>query len=67
VLLGIVAGMVILLIPGTQFRNYMGLLGVLNAMFLLEAFVLEHRRSDKRLAWIFGAGIVLGSVFLRVA
>jgi hypothetical protein len=50
-----------------QFRNYMGLLGVLNAMFLLEAFVLEHRRSDKRLAWIFGAGIVLGSVFLRVA
>ena len=63
-LLGLAAGLIIMAIPGMQFRNYMGLLGVLNTMFLLEAFVLEHRRSAQRVAWIFGAGVVVALTFL---
>jgi hypothetical protein len=64
VVLGMMAGLVIILIPGMQFRNYMALLGVLNVMFLLEAFVLQQRRSEIRLAWIFGAGVVVAVTFL---
>jgi hypothetical protein len=62
-LLGLVAALVIILIPGMQFRNYMGFLGVANTMFLLEAFVVDHTRRI-RMAWIVGAGTVLALTFL---
>jgi hypothetical protein len=62
--LGLVAALVIILIPGMQFRNYMGFLGVVNTMFLLEAFVLDHERREIHIAWTVGAGMVLALTFL---
>lgn len=58
------AGLVILAIPGMLFRNYMGLLPLLNAWALLHAFVLGSRAGPRRWAWFAVAGLVLGLTFL---
>lgn len=58
------AGLVIAAIPGMLFRNYMGLLPLLNAWVLLHAFVFEPARGGRRWAWFVGAGLVLGLTFL---
>jgi hypothetical protein len=58
------AGLLILAIPGMLFRNYMGLLPLLNAWALLHAFVLGSRAGPRRWLWFAGAGFVLGLTFL---
>jgi hypothetical protein len=55
-------GLVILAIPGMQFRNYMGLLPLLNVWALLNAFVLRDTR--RRWLWFAIAGLALGLTFL---
>jgi hypothetical protein len=62
-LLSLLAAIIIILIPGMQFRSYMGLLGVGNLLFLIEVFVLEKDRKS-RLLWLIGSGLLLGFTFL---
>lgn len=57
-------GVVLILIPGMLFRNYMGLLPVLNAWAMLHAFVWEPRRPWHRWIRFAVAGLVLGLTFL---
>lgn len=57
-------GVILILIPGMLFRNYMGLLPVLNAWALLHAFVWEPRQPWHRWARFAVAGLVLGLTFL---
>ena len=55
-------GLLIVAIPGMQFRNYMGLLPLLNVWALLNAFVL--RDTQRRWLWFAIAGLALGLTFL---
>jgi hypothetical protein len=57
-------GLVLILIPGIQFRNYLGLLGVANLMAFLEAFGLPQRSPKHRLAWIMVAALAVALTFL---
>jgi hypothetical protein len=62
-LLSLLAAVIIILIPGMQFRTYMGLLAVGNLYFFLEVFALEI--SDRRrFLWLIGSGLFLGITFL---
>jgi hypothetical protein len=56
--------LVLILIPGIQFRNYLGLLGVGNLAALLEAFALPQRSPKHRLIWIIVAGLAVALTFL---
>jgi hypothetical protein len=62
-LLSLFAAVIIILIPGMQFRTYMGLLGVANLYFFLEVFAL-HNSDRSRLFWLIGSGLFLGLTFL---
>jgi hypothetical protein len=62
--LAFVCALVLILIPGIQFRNYLGLLGVGNLAALLEAFALPHRSSKERLIWIIVAAFAIALTFL---
>ena len=63
-LLSVAGAIVVILVPGMQFRNYMGLLAVGNMMFLLESFVFPHRSVARRLVWLGGASAFVGVTFL---
>jgi hypothetical protein len=63
-LLAFVSGLVLVLIPGIQFRNYLGLLGVGNLWLLLEAFAFPHHRRKWRLIWIVAAAFGIAFTFL---
>jgi hypothetical protein len=56
--------LVLILIPGIQFRNYLGLLGVGNLAALLEAFALPHRSPKHRAIWIIVAALAVALTFL---
>lgn len=62
-LLSVLAAVIIILIPGMQFRTYMGLLAVGNLYFFLEVFALE-KSPRPRLFWLIGSGLFLGFTFL---
>jgi hypothetical protein len=62
-LLSLSAAVIIILIPGMQFRTYMGLLAVGNLYLFLEVFALENT-SRSRLLWLIGSGLFLGFTFL---
>ena len=62
-LLSLSAAVIIILIPGMQFRTYMGLLTVGNLYLFLEVFALENSRRS-RLLWLIGSGLFLGFTFL---
>ena len=62
--LAFACALVLILIPGIQFRNYLGLLGVGNLMALLEAFGLPHRSPRHRLIWIVVAAFAIALTFL---
>jgi hypothetical protein len=63
-LLAFGCALVLILIPGIQFRNYLGLIGVGNLAALLEAFGLPHRSPKHRLIWIIVATLGLALTFL---
>jgi len=56
--------LVLILIPGIQFRNYLGFLGVANLAMLLEAFTVPHRSPLSRFLWIVGSALVIALTFL---
>jgi hypothetical protein len=62
--LAFVCALVLILIPGIQFRNYLGLLGVGNLAAWLEAFALPHRSPKHRLIWIILAAFAVALTFL---
>jgi hypothetical protein len=62
-LLSLLAAVIIILIPGMQFRTYMGLLAVGNLYLCLEVFALENSPRS-RFLWLIGSGLFLGSTFL---
>jgi len=59
-----VPALMVILVPGMIFRNYMPFLGVLNALLLTRAFVMRRSSSRKTLAWMLAAGAGLGITFL---
>jgi hypothetical protein len=63
-LLAFSCALVLILIPGIQFRNYLGLIGVGNLAALLEAFGLPHRSPKHRLIWIIVAALAIALTFL---
>jgi hypothetical protein len=63
-LLSLAVGVVLVLIPGIQFRNYLPFFGVANLMVILEAFGLPHRSQRARLIWIFVATLLVSITFL---
>ncbi|MEO8826522.1 MAG: hypothetical protein ABI443_11845 [Chthoniobacterales bacterium] len=60
----LIVGGILIFVPGMIFRNYMGLLGLLNMLTLLEAYVLPHSKIWQRLVWIAAAGATLALTFL---
>jgi hypothetical protein len=62
-LLSLLAAVIIILIPGMQFRTYMGLLAVGNLYLFLEVFALENSHRA-RFLWLIGSGLFLGFTFL---
>ncbi len=62
--LAVGTGVLLILIPGMMFRNYMGLLPVLNGYLFLQAFVLEPRSPRWRWLWWTLAGLGLGLTLL---
>jgi hypothetical protein len=63
-LLAFGCALVLILVPGIQFRNYLGLLGVANLAALLEAFGLPHRSQRERLVWVAVAALAVAVTFL---
>jgi hypothetical protein len=57
-------GVLVILLPGMLFRNYMGFFPVLNGFVLLSAFVFEASTPGRRFAWYVIAGFTLGWTFL---
>ncbi len=58
------AGLLVLVIPGQMFRNYMAFLVVLNMTTLLSAFVLPLRKTIPRLLWMAASGVTLAIAWL---
>jgi len=57
-------GILLVLIPGMLFRNYMGLIGVLSMLVLLKAYVLPARSERTRFRWMLAAGAGISVCFL---
>lgn len=57
-------GVLLILIPGMLFRNYMGLLPVLNGWALVGAFCVAHRKGWRTWLAYFVGGLVLGLTYL---
>ena len=58
------AGLLVLVIPGQMFRNYMAFIVVLNMTALLSAYVLPSRNFRTRLYWMGACGITLAIAWL---
>jgi hypothetical protein len=54
------AGVLVILIPGQTYRNYMAFLAVLNMTAFLHAYVLSTRSIAARLFWMAASGVTLG-------
>ncbi|MEI8313781.1 MAG: hypothetical protein WCH98_23805, partial [Verrucomicrobiota bacterium] len=59
-----IPALMVILVPGMIFRNYMPCLGVLNALLLTRAFVVRRESARKTFAWALAAGAGLGLTFL---
>ena len=58
------AALLVLVIPGQMFRNYMAFLVVLNMTTLLSAYVLPARNFGMRLFWMAASGVTLAIAWL---
>ena len=63
-LVSLAVGVILTLIPGIQFRNYLPFFGVVDQMVILEAFALPHRDQRTRLVWILVAAVLVSTTFL---
>jgi hypothetical protein len=57
-------GVLMVLMPGAIFRNYLGFIGVLAATVLLRGYVLEAGTPRRQIAWMALAGAGLAVCFL---
>ncbi len=57
-------GVLLVLIPGMIFRNYMGFIGTLSMLVFLKAYVLPEKSNRRRLVWMSVAGAGLALCFL---
>lgn len=62
--LALAVGVLLVLVPGMMFRNYMGLVGVLPMFFFLKGYVIPARTPSRQAAWMAGAGAALAVTFL---
>jgi len=60
----LLTGVLVILVPGQTYRNYMAFLIVLNMSVFLSALVLPVRTPGGRLLRTAGAGLTLGAAFL---
>lgn len=60
----LLAGVLVILVPGQTYRNYMAFLAVLNMSVFLSALVLPAKNLRWRLLWVFLAGATLGVAYL---
>jgi len=63
-LLALATGVVVILIPGMLFRNYMGLIAVANQLALLSGFLLPVSSTRWRILLMGLTGLALGLTFL---
>jgi hypothetical protein len=56
--------LLLVLVPGMIFRNYMGLIGVLSSLLLLKAYVLPAATPKRQVAWMAAAGAGMTLCFL---
>ena len=56
--------LLLVLVPGMIFRNYMGLIGVLSSLLLLKAYVLPATTPRRQVAWMAAAGAGMTLCFL---
>lgn len=63
-LLSLATGVILVLIPGIQFRNYLPFFGVVDLMVILEAFALPQNNRRTRVVWIFAASLLVSITFL---
>jgi hypothetical protein len=63
-LVSLAVGVILTLIPGIQFRNYLPFFGVVGQMVILEAFGLPHRDQRTRFVWILVATVLVSTTFL---
>lgn len=62
--LALFVGTLMVLVPGMIFRNYMGLIAVACMFMFLNAYVPDGGVAWRRLAWMAGAGCVLGICYM---
>jgi hypothetical protein len=62
--LSLTIGVILVLIPGMQFRNYLPLLGVADLSVILEAFALCHQNHRTRLVWILAGAFAVSATYL---
>jgi hypothetical protein len=62
--LALLVGVLLVLVPGMLFRNYMGFIGVISMLFLIKGFVLDSGSRLRQIAWMGAAGGGLGLCYL---
>ena len=62
--LALLAGIIVLLIPGQLFRNYMAFIVMLNMAVFIKAYLLPCQNYLIRLGWLMASGLTLGLAFL---
>jgi len=62
--LSLAVGIILVLIPGMIFRNYMGLIAIFSMYLFINGFVLEAGTRSKQLFWMAAAGAGLGFCYL---
>jgi len=63
-IVALLTGLLVLVIPGQMFRNYMAFMVVLNMTVFLSAFVFPARTTIIRLLWMAACGISLAIAWL---
>lgn len=60
----LLTGVLVVLVPGQTYRNYMAFMAVLNMSVFLSALVLPSKTLPQRLLWMFLSGVSLGIAYL---
>jgi hypothetical protein len=63
-LLSLAGALLIILVPGMQFRNYLGFLAVANMLCLLETFVVDQSNLARRFCWLGTSTLLIALTYL---